>query len=283
MCPRHSSTEILVSEPDHFSKLSPDGGCTLPCENRMSCGHACTGRCHSDVLHKTVKCLEPCQRLRPVCGHQCPQICGDTCGKKCLVRLNDLAITLDCGHKVSRAPCWQAQDPSTIRCEVKVKKLVPGCNHEVVVSCITDVTATTWDCKTACDSILPCGHACKEACFRCLTVEDGKVTTEDHGTCKKICGRNFTTCNHTCPALCHADSDCSPCPSPCDVRCSHSKCSRPCHEPCTPCAESVCASKCPHGACTMPYVPSNLEKHVPANRISAALPPVTGYRALSVV
>ena len=31
-CPRHPETEILVSNPDGFAILSPDGGCRKPCD-----------------------------------------------------------------------------------------------------------------------------------------------------------------------------------------------------------------------------------------------------------
>ncbi|KAJ5760746.1 hypothetical protein N7520_007902 [Penicillium odoratum] len=73
-CPRHPDTIIKVTKPDDFARLSPEGGCDLPCASRLSCGHPCIQKCHSDVLHSAVKCLEPCPRSRKGCDHQCPNI-----------------------------------------------------------------------------------------------------------------------------------------------------------------------------------------------------------------
>ncbi|CAG9977265.1 unnamed protein product [Clonostachys byssicola] len=135
-CPRHPNTPILVSEADHFVQFSPESGCQLPCEKRLDCGHSCTGKCHSNVIHSAVKCLEPCPRLKKGCDHVCPLRCGDPCQKKCQVRLKDLRLVLDCGHIVTTAECWQAQDPSLIRCSVTVTRNVPGCEHKVQVPTI---------------------------------------------------------------------------------------------------------------------------------------------------
>ena len=68
-CPRHPETPIVVSEPDDFLRFSPAGGCDLPCADRLECGHACTARCHSEVLHKAVHCLEECPRPLKGCDH----------------------------------------------------------------------------------------------------------------------------------------------------------------------------------------------------------------------
>ncbi|ERS95412.1 hypothetical protein HMPREF1624_08290 [Sporothrix schenckii ATCC 58251] len=58
-CPRHPERTFLASLPDHFVQFAPDGGCQQPCDKRLACGHSCIGRCHSDVIHAAVKCLEP--------------------------------------------------------------------------------------------------------------------------------------------------------------------------------------------------------------------------------
>lgn len=68
-CPRHPDTLIAVSEPDDFMTFSPEGGCDLQCVDRLDCGHACVARCHSDVLHKGVHCLETCTRPVKGCSH----------------------------------------------------------------------------------------------------------------------------------------------------------------------------------------------------------------------
>ncbi|KXX75859.1 NFX1-type zinc finger-containing protein 1 [Madurella mycetomatis] len=74
-CPRHPNKPVAVSEPDHFLQFSPEGGCLLHCEKRLSCGHSCISRCHSDVLHNAVR---RCSKIMS-CNHQCPSICGEVC------------------------------------------------------------------------------------------------------------------------------------------------------------------------------------------------------------
>lgn len=250
-CSRHPNTDIMVSEPDHSLMFAPEAGCTLPCEKRLQCGHGCPGRCHSDVVHGAVKCLEPCQRLKSSCEHDCPLVCNDPCEDRCKKMLSNLDITLPCGHLISEAACWQARDPTAIKCGTRVKKTIPGCGHQVEVECCTDVTQKSWSCPASCGVVLPCGHTCKIKCAYCREVLSGMVIKQDHGQCRQICGRNFTTCQHSCLDACHS-GDCKPCRAPCDVQCSHLRCSRPCNEPCTPCAEATCGSKCPHGSCTLP-------------------------------
>ncbi|KIH93411.1 nf-x1 finger and helicase domain containing protein [Sporothrix brasiliensis 5110] len=74
-CPRHPERTFLASLPDHFVQFAPDGGCLQPCDKRLACGHSCIGRCHSDVIHAAVKCLEPCPRSLNGCIHACPRPC----------------------------------------------------------------------------------------------------------------------------------------------------------------------------------------------------------------
>ncbi|KAI0420848.1 hypothetical protein F5X98DRAFT_330813, partial [Xylaria grammica] len=251
-CPRHPDHPIEVSTPDHFLQFSPEGGCLRQCDQRLSCGHACINRCHSQVLHNAVRCLEPCPRPKKGCEHHCRLFCGDKCEPKCVERLNNLSISLPCGHKVTSALCWQSQDISSIICKELVVKTVPGCNHTVKVSCNIDVTTPSYRCVNICGQPLACGHACQSQCHRCKDRKDGIVIAEHHEVCRQQCNRPYTACRHTCRTPCHGQQKCPPCPSPCEVRCSHSKCSKKCHEPCAPCAEQDCSSSCPHRKCTMP-------------------------------
>ncbi|ORY69045.1 uncharacterized protein BCR38DRAFT_455826 [Pseudomassariella vexata] len=251
-CPRHPDTPILVSDPDHFLQFSPEGGCNLPCDRRLPCGHSCISRCHHNTLHKAVKCLEPCPRPKKGCDHPCRRDCGEPCLPKCVEKLRGLNITLSCGHKVSSALCWQAQNPSTIACQEKVQKTVPGCDHTLTVTCPTDVSVDAFKCGEICGEPQRCGHSCRSECWRCRERAKGKITKVNHGICQQPCDRKYTTCPHSCKEPCHGEAKCPPCPRPCEVRCSHSKCSKLCHEPCAPCAEQTCASRCPHIQCTMP-------------------------------
>lgn len=251
-CPRHPDTPILVSQPEHFSQLSPDAGCTLSCDRRLECGHACHGPCHSDLVHKAVTCVEDCPRPKEGCEHACPRQCGEQCEDKCHAILEDINLRLPCGHIIQTAECWQVQNPALIHCREKVQKNVPGCGHIVTVPCFMDVHDPSFQCKAECGQILPCGHTCHGACRNCNIRQKGEITETNHGICRQVCDRNFTTCAHTCQQPCHGEAKCAPCQRPCEAHCSHSRCSKLCHEPCAPCAEQDCASHCPHGECTMP-------------------------------
>ncbi|PYI28508.1 putative NF-X1 finger and helicase domain protein [Aspergillus indologenus CBS 114.80] len=251
-CPRHPESEITVCEPSDFPRLSPEGGCNLRCERRMPCGHACVQKCHSEILHNAVYCLEPCQRPLRGCSHPCPQKCGDQCPPKCMTNVFQKDRQLDCGHLMPNLPCWQSQDLSTVRCAVLLKKTVPGCRHDITVACHVDVTAPHYKCTAQCRTPLPCGHLCKHPCVKCVTRSDTAGTQTDHGICKQECGRNQSTCAHRCKTPCHGSVACPPCQSACDICCGHSRCDKKCSDPCTPCAVEICRSACPHSRCTMP-------------------------------
>lgn len=252
-CPRHPDTSINVSQPDDFRRLSPEGGCDLRCDKRLRCGHACVQKCHSDILHGAVFCLEPCPRPRKGCSHPCPKHCGDTCPRNCMVNVFKEDRVLKCGHLTQNLPCWQDQDESTVRCQVLVEKAVPGCKHVVNVACHVDVSSMVFRCTIQCRGALPCGHNCKAECHHCISLgEDGTVLVK-HASCQQPCGRLYSTCSHACTSVCHGkEKDCPPCKANCEVSCGHSKCPQKCCEPCTPCAESKCLSACPHSSCSMP-------------------------------
>ena len=251
-CPRHPDTPIAITKPDDFPRLSPEGGCDLRCVKRLACGHACVQKCHSDLLHNAVFCLEPCPKPRQGCTHPCPKRCGDQCPDRCCVNVWQDDRMLKCGHVMQNLPCWQDQDLSTVLCPVLVEKVVPGCTHVVQVACHVDVTSVHYQCVSSCRAPLSCGHACKGQCYECTTRTSPDTIESHHIVCKQPCGRQHSTCAHTCAAHCHGDNPCPPCEAPCDVQCAHSKCALRCHEPCIPCAEERCPSACPHSACSMP-------------------------------
>ncbi|OJJ85103.1 putative NF-X1 finger and helicase domain protein [Aspergillus glaucus CBS 516.65] len=263
-CPRHPQTPMSVSQPDDFLQVSPEGGCNQRCVNRLSCGHACIEKCHSEMLHNAVYCLEPCPRPRKGCTHPCPKRCGNPCPAKCTVNVFQKDRVLECGHLMPNLPCWQSQDLSTVRCTTLVMKEVPDCHHKVSVSCFIDVKSRQYSCTKLCHQPLPCGHKCKNLCSKCVTKPDSGGVQIDHGACKQECGRKHSTCAHTCTTQCHGDEPCPPCPAPCDVSCGHSRCMRKCKEPCTPCAAEKCFSACPHSSCTLPCAaPCD---HIPCSR-----------------
>lgn len=251
-CPRHPNTPMNVSMPDHFAMFSPDGGCNVPCDRRLDCGHACYGPCHSDLLHNAVKCHEKCPRPKNGCDHSCPKECGEPCEARCNAILTGKKLQLPCGHVLESPKCWQSQDPDVIRCKNPVDRKIPKCGHTLKLPCHVDVNLLTFTCDAPCGATLPCGHMCRLQCHVCNIRENGEIVRTTHGDCKQPCGRKFTTCPHVCQQFCHGDVKCEPCNAPCEVRCSHSRCSKPCNKPCAPCAEDQCGSRCPHARCAMP-------------------------------
>ncbi|KAI1385349.1 P-loop containing nucleoside triphosphate hydrolase protein [Hypoxylon trugodes] len=251
-CQRHKDTHIEVSNPDDFTRLSPEAGCDVQCAKKLDCGHTCRSKCHAATLHKAVKCLEPCSRLKASCSHGCPRTCGMPCEDVCSTVLLGEELHLSCGHILTSPRCWQAQKPEDVKCCELVEKTVPGCNHQVKVFCSEDVTQNSFVCQAKCGQLLPCGHACKDTCKNCRTRFDGEVEKEKHQICTSICGRDYKACKHACGRGCHPGEDCPPCSMPCPVQCSHSRCLKICSEACTPCLVETCSSICPHRQCTMP-------------------------------
>ncbi|KAK5105870.1 hypothetical protein LTR62_001957 [Meristemomyces frigidus] len=254
-CPRHKDTLLLVNRPIDFARLSPEAGCNRPCEKQLGCGHACTAKCHSDMLHGAVYCMKPCTKLRKGCEHLCPKPCGDKCDRLCRVPVDNVKVTLACGHKKTNVLCYEYQDPSTVTCKELVERTVPGCSHEIVTECHVDTDNKMFRCSATCGDILDCGHACQKSCHMCKTRENDKISKTDNGKCERKCDRPHNMCKHRCQATCHQDEPCPPCTAPCDTICSHAYCGKLCFEACSPCLEEQCSSgtHCPHtDACPMP-------------------------------
>ncbi|PVH68320.1 P-loop containing nucleoside triphosphate hydrolase protein [Cadophora sp. DSE1049] len=219
-CPRHPDAEIQVRQPDDFARLSPEGGCQLACDRRLSrCGHRCQARCHSESMHQVFPCPQPCQRLHRPCGHGCKKAtCGEDCGV-CLVPLDN--VLLPCSHSKDGVPCHQSQDTHQIKCVVVVEKRAPDCGHVIQTQCWRDVASETFSCPVSCEANLPCGHRCPGSCGHCRKKgADNNLTSPsiEHRRCTKVCGRRFATCNHNCQKLCHDGISCGLCLSPCEVR-----------------------------------------------------------------
>lgn len=150
VCSRHQETQIEIEEPQDFLRLSPEGGCDLPCDKRLdSCGHRCFSKCHSDIMHKVVACAQPCNLLLPVCQHPCQMICSEKCGA-CTMPVNN--FLLPCNHVLEQVECWQTQSPIT--CTRLVSRVVPACGHFVKEKCWVDVSDAHYKCMTLCNSEL---------------------------------------------------------------------------------------------------------------------------------
>ncbi|KAF3940983.1 hypothetical protein ABW19_dt0208668 [Dactylella cylindrospora] len=249
-CDRHKHIPIQVASKDDFTVYAPEGGCSMRCEWRLSCGHACMAKCHSKGLHDFSPCFEPCTKKLSGCDHTCAAKCGQPC-PLCMVTIKD--VLLKCGHITPEMRCNQFQHLDDYFCRFKMEKEVPGCKHRVNVECGRDVTAKAYRCSARCGQLLPCGHSCKRPCRDCrkASAEPPYTVTVNHGKCIQSCGRDFNTCSHSCEKECHGESPCGFCEKPCEIRCAHSKCKNLCKEPCSPCAEE-CTLGCEHQKCNMP-------------------------------
>lgn len=247
-CSQHPDTVIEVSSPDDFVRLSPEGGCSLKCDLRLDCGHACTFKCHSRPRHDAVICQRPCERRHGHCDHACCKNCGADCGK-CLEPVGP--VELPCGHSKKQVNCYKTLNLKDVPCDAFIGSEAQ-CGHKVRIKCGTDAMAKDFKCMVTCGSDLPCGHQCKRPCHQCRTWwPDGSCFTEHKG-CIAPCGRKFSTCPHSCQKICHGDSPCGLCTQPCSVKCNHTRCGKPCNEPCAPCAIK-CDAGCKHqGHCRMP-------------------------------
>ncbi|XP_068745966.1 NFX1-type zinc finger-containing protein 1-like isoform X2 [Montipora capricornis] len=254
-CQNHPQNVIHAARADDF-RQAPEGGCSVPCNTRLECGHVCEMACHpTDPEHKEYRCNKPCAKSLCKLDHKCKKRCFQECGP-CLQPVQKF---LNCGHlqKVPcfknpsevkcRSPCEQilpcghgcqneCSEGCTVRCAAKVKKTWP-CGHENVVKCHENPLHIP--CNATCGVVLKCEHRCAGTCSSCLR---GRV----HQPCRSICTR-ILFCGHSCSEPC--TKNCPPCKKPCGNSCKHSKCKQKCGEPCKPCNEP-CIWKCQHHKCT---------------------------------
>ncbi|NXX41716.1 ZNFX1 protein, partial [Tricholaema leucomelas] len=260
-CQNHPKIKTPVATAADFNQV-PEGGCTLPCEFRLSCGHVCTRVCHPyDLEHKDYQCLKPCQKVLCADGHRCPRSCFEECVpcqvvvEKTISKCGHLQMVpcslpeskfvcqeacqrkLNCGHKCNRI-CGQE---CTKQCPEWVTAMLK-CGHAQQVKCwmaeaVKDGRLV--ECKAKCTATLQCGHLCSGSCHTCF---GGRF----HEACKSPCTR-LLVCSHKCQQPCTAE--CPPCQLECQNQCVHSRCKRKCGERCSPCAEP-CEWQCQHYQCT---------------------------------
>lgn len=77
-CEKHKQT-TLVQYPDDWR--DHHGGCSIPCETILDCGHPCRLKCHP-MPHTQVTCVEKCKK-QLVCSHMCQLLCHERCFCKC--------------------------------------------------------------------------------------------------------------------------------------------------------------------------------------------------------
>jgi hypothetical protein len=63
VCKRHGTRQDLKAAKS-FRECAPDGGCMMPCGEKLPCGHTCTLRCHA-YDHGRVRCEEQVYTVCP--------------------------------------------------------------------------------------------------------------------------------------------------------------------------------------------------------------------------
>ncbi|XP_073443904.1 NFX1-type zinc finger-containing protein 1-like isoform X1 [Dendrobates tinctorius] len=260
-CVNHPNAATYVSKSSDFAEV-PEGGCKIPCQFRLNCGHVCPLLCHPyDQQHENVVCREPCPKSVCDNGHKCRKLCCDPCGKceevvQKLIPLcghiQDVPCSMDpekfcckepcikiiqCGHRCLRL-CSQV---CTKKCPEKVTVTLK-CGHTVKTLCHmkteAEVADTTLKCHVKCGEKLDCGHNCPGRCNTCNT-------QGFHLTCGNACGIPLY-CSHKCEEKCNTRCFCN---RSCENSCFHGKCLQKCSEPCTPCTQP-CGWWCKHKMCT---------------------------------
>ena len=259
------------------------GGCTMPCGDRLDCGHACDKLCHaSDEYHMAGFCCKlcvntcasnhRCQRRchypdkcpkckfpvlkTPTCGHEQPVECGsDPDEVECQFECEKI---LECGHRCQN-PCGFA---CTEECKVSRKKILP-CGHEKSMFCYKD--PNFFHCNSRCTKLLECGHPCSQKCketCQCNTEIEKELPCKHRirvlcrekdfeVTCREKCIRTLE-CGHSCPGICFEDCTLQKC----DINiskhlpCGHQESAPCCQDPKTvfcyaPCQRPLdCGHKC---------------------------------------
>ncbi|XP_013414142.1 NFX1-type zinc finger-containing protein 1-like [Lingula anatina] len=201
-CQNHPKTKYHVSKKEDFQHVA-DGGCQLPCEFRLECGHVCARRCHPyDLDHKLYKCEKPCE-------------------KPC-----------DIGHKTCKRKCFEICSP----CSFIVNARLPKCHHEILTECHRDPDNII--CPIPCERLLNCGHECKNLCSEPCTVQCEREVLKHllcGHSCLLPCHQDETLvrcdfmvekqlpCTHVANVPCHTDVTNIECQQPITVRlpCAH--------------------------------------------------------------
>ncbi|KAJ7333528.1 NFX1-type zinc finger-containing protein 1 [Desmophyllum pertusum] len=165
------------------------------------CGHVQKVPCSKDPSEE--KCLSPCSKFLPRCGHRCKNKCSEECSVKCAT------ITTKPGLVDTKT----RQNVTCIRYALYVT---------AVVVCVVESCAM----QAKCDRTLFCGHNCKQPCTKnCPPCNETVADYCKHSKCK----RNAATL--VIPATRHASG--SACIHRCTKLCGE-LCDRPrCNVPCT--------------------------------------------------
>jgi Cdc6-like AAA superfamily ATPase len=84
-CEQHPDRQNVLTQPSDFEKLCPDGGCSAPCDAKLSCGvHDCPQKCHALTDHSKMACdiklSDECPRQHEL-SWRCSDVRPPTCSK----------------------------------------------------------------------------------------------------------------------------------------------------------------------------------------------------------
>ena len=259
ICKRHSNvTNVRWARELKQCEL---GGCTMPCGDRLECGHACEKLCHVSYVYH-VRCYIMCFNSCPS-GHKCHEMCHypREC-PKCSVLVRK---TPACGHEQSLRCSVDPDDVSSgFQCERKVIKILP-CGHNNLMKCFKDPIIYS-DCTSSCTKVLDCGHNCSERCTQkcqCGTKIEIQLPCNHRKQvlcreknnsidCNEKCERALN-CGHACPGICHEECATKLCKIDVlkDLPCGHRQIVRCSRDPQTVFCSSACqrllncGHKCP--------------------------------------
>uniref|UniRef100_UPI00358EECEB NFX1-type zinc finger-containing protein 1-like n=1 Tax=Myxine glutinosa TaxID=7769 RepID=UPI00358EECEB len=239
-CQIHRS-RAMISKGSDFEQVAPDGGCSLPCDTHLDCGHVCRLWCHPfDRNHEEYRCYKPCQRIHKNCGHACPKVCYEDCDV-CTVMVDKTMP--NCGH-VHTMECHF--DPNLFECQEYVQRILP-CGHEKqllccqntfticsFVECLQMETPYLCEeyvhCEIQVDATLPCGHQQNVKCYQKNCKELCKSPCEQRLPCGHACDKK---CGQTCVVDCAVKVDATlPCGHQQNVKCYQKNCGEVCKWPC---------------------------------------------------
>ncbi|XP_038070359.1 NFX1-type zinc finger-containing protein 1-like [Patiria miniata] len=185
VCRNHPNKITQVTSKEDFMEKVPLGGCDVPCDVRLPCGHVCALLCHAfDTDHEEYTCEKPCVR-KCERQHPCPLECHEEC--KCPVELTKTMS--DCGH-VIQVSCHEYD---SITCPKPCPRFCHDSQHQCRKLCCEICLE---NCPEKCKRTLPCGHSCRNAC--------GDLCTR---YCKVRVDRTLTKCGHTVRMDCGAKPD----------------------------------------------------------------------------
>ncbi|KAI9182941.1 hypothetical protein H9P43_003857 [Blastocladiella emersonii ATCC 22665] len=259
-CQNHPETRHLIDDPAGFRQHAPEGGCTIPCEATLKCGHNCRRLCHGDDRdHAAAVCRVPVARVAlPGCGHAYAPVCFELAQLDSIECATIVEHTRSCGHSIL-LPCHRVASGNVPKCTVRVDR-TRQCGHAVTVLYFKDADEDS--CRVKMDAVAHprCGHTIEPKCFQLADLA---------GVACTVAVKKERSCGHSLSAACHQDADQIPCTWTCSamLACSHAcslgsskasetDCDR--HRRDAPSASSTASptasSSCP--PCTKPAMPS---------------------------